>query len=198
MGSACDSPDPSPSSDLCTSCGMCCSGVVFDTAPLDSDEVAFAADLGLKPYFDPPGQARFDFPCRHLQGTRCGVYPNRPRICSAFRCELLKSFEAGQVSMSDAMSRVAEAKAIIDEVRPLVDRAGGALTPKKWGALLDSWRANALAGRATEMEALAVLQLAKLNRFLDTHFRSQDQQVVRNKEQQVSAVSQVNNDERVP
>lgn len=165
---------------------MCCSGVVFDTAPLDPDEIAFATELGLRPYFDPPEQARFDFPCRHLAGTRCGIYPNRPRICAAFQCELLKSLEAGQVSMGEAMERVAEAKAMIDEVRPMVDKAGGPITPRRWGALLDSWRASALSGRATEMEALAVLQLAKLNRFLDTHFRSKDQQVLRKKEDRPS------------
>lgn len=176
---------------------MCCSGVLFDTAPLDRDEVAFATELGLKPYFDPPEQARFDFPCRHLQGTRCGVYPNRPRICAAFRCELLKKLEAEQVSIEEAMRRVAEAKAMIDEVRPMIDKAGGPITPKRWGALLENWRASALSGRATEMEALAVLQLAKLNRFLDTHFRSKDQHVLRNKEdRRVAVASQVGNDER--
>jgi hypothetical protein len=84
--------------------------------------------------------------------------------------------------MTEAMGRVIEAKRMIEEVRPLVGDAGGPITPKKWGALLDSWRANALAGLATEAEAVAVLQLAKLNRFLDTHFRSKDQQVVKNKD----------------
>ena len=84
--------------------------------------------------------------------------------------------------MAEAKDRVTEAKHMIEKVRPLVRDAGGPITPKRWGALLDAWRANALAGRATEMEAMAVLQLAKLNRFLDTHFRSKDQQVVKNKD----------------
>lgn len=100
----------------------------------------------------------------------------------AFRCELLKKFEAGELSTSEALSRVSEAKKMIEKVRPMIREAGGPLTPKKWGALLEAWRANALAGRATESEALAVLELAKLNRFLDTHFRSKDQQVVKNKD----------------
>jgi len=84
--------------------------------------------------------------------------------------------------MSEAMSRVTEAKKMIEEARPTIREAGGPLTPKKWGALLNAWRANALAGRATEEQALSVLELAKLNRFLDTHFRSKDQQVVKNKD----------------
>lgn len=171
----------SPSAQLCTSCGLCCSGVVYDSVPFAAHEIANVRELGLEPYEEPAGQPRFNLPCRHLQGTRCGVFERRPEPCGAFRCELLKNFEAGQVSMTDAMAKVAEAKRMLDEVRPLVGKAGGPITPKKWGALLDRWRANALAGQATEAEALAVLQLAKLNRFLDTHFRSEDQQVVKNK-----------------
>jgi uncharacterized protein len=172
----------SPSARLCTSCGLCCSGVVYDSVPFGAHEVSKVAELGLEPYEEPPGQPRFNLPCRHLQGTRCGVFDRRPEPCGAFRCELLKNFEAGELSMSEALSRVSEAKKMIDEVRPMVREAGGPITPKKWGALLDAWRANALGGRATELEALAVLQLAKLNRFLDTHFRSKDQQVVKNKD----------------
>jgi len=172
----------SPSAQLCTSCGLCCSGIVYDSVPFGAHEVANVRELGLEPYEEPPGQARFNLPCRHLQGTRCGVFDRRPEPCGAFRCELLKDFEAGDVSMAEAMGRVIEAKRMIEEVGPLVGDAGGPITPKKWGALLDSWRANALAGLATEAEAVAVLQLAKLNRFLDTHFRSKDQQVVKNKD----------------
>jgi uncharacterized protein len=176
------SEDLSPSAQLCTSCGLCCSGVVYDSVPIGQHEVVNVSQLGLEPYEEPAGQARFNLPCRHLQGTLCGVFDRRPEPCGAFRCELLKSFEAGEVSMAEAKGRVTEAKHMIEEVRPLVRDAGGPITPKRWGALLDAWRANALAGRATEMEAMAVLQLAKLNRFLDTHFRSKDQQVVKNKD----------------
>ena len=180
MGS--DSQASSASTDLCTSCGLCCSGVVYDSVPIGAHELTNVGELGLEPYEEPANQHRFNLPCRHLQGTRCGVFDRRPEPCGAFRCELLKSFEAGELSMIQATGRVAEAKAMIDEVRPLIDEAGGPITPKKWGALLETWRANALAGRATEMEAVVVLQLARLNRFLDTHFRSKDQQVVKNKD----------------
>lgn len=172
----------SPSAQLCTSCGLCCSGALHDSVPFGPHEIANVVELGLDPYEDPPGQLRFNQPCRHLQGTRCGVYERRPEPCVAFRCELLKKFEAGELSTSEALSRVSEAKKMIEKVRPMIREAGGPLTPKKWGALLEAWRANALAGRATESEALAVLELAKLNRFLDTHFRSKDQQVVKNKD----------------
>ena len=170
-----------PSTQLCTSCGLCCSGILYDTIPIGAHEIDHVHELGLEPYEEPAGTPRFNLPCRHLQGTRCGVYNRRPEPCRAFRCELLKSLEGGHLSIAQATERVTEAKRMIEEVRPLVGEAGGPLTPKKWGALLDSWRANALAGRATEIEALAVLQLAKLNRFLDIHFRSKDQQVVKNK-----------------
>jgi Fe-S-cluster containining protein len=173
--------DSSASTDLCTSCGLCCSGVLFDTAPLDADEIERATELGLKPYFEPPGQARFDFPCPHLQGSRCGVYPRRPRICGAFRCELLKKFESGEVSGAEATAIISEAKVMIAELRPLAVESGGPITPKRWGLLLDAWAAKTRAGKATPKQARLVLELARLNRFLDTHFRHKDQQVVKAK-----------------
>jgi Fe-S-cluster containining protein len=172
----------SASSELCISCGLCCSGVIYDSVPLREDERARAEELDMHPYEDPPGQARFDLPCRHLSGTRCSVYNRRPGPCAAFRCELLKKFEAGQVSANEALGRIAEAKTMLDQLYPLVVTSGGPITPKRWGSLLDAWRSKAAAGTATSAEAQVVLELARLNRFLDVHFRSSDQQVVKQEE----------------
>jgi len=71
--------------------------------------------------------------------------------------------------------------AMIDEIRPLALEGGGPITPKRWGALLEMWSAKARAGEATTVQARLVLELARLNRFLDKHFRSSGQQVVKPK-----------------
>jgi hypothetical protein len=171
-------PLPSDSTDLCTSCGLCCSGVVYDSVPCRPAEKQNVADLGLRPYEDPPGQPRFDLPCRHLQGTRCGVYGRRPSPCAEFQCELLKQFEAGEVSKPEALALVYEAKRMIGEVQPMMSPTDGPITPKHWGRLLEQWRFNARAGAVPLISAEVVLHLAKLNRFLDAHFRNKEQQVV--------------------
>ena len=171
-------PLPSESTDLCTSCGLCCSGVVYDTVPIRPAEIENVIELGLQPYEDPPGQPRFNLPCRHLQGTRCSVFARRPSPCAEFRCELLKRFEAGRISKADAIGLVQEVKQMVDELQPLMPKSEGPITPRRWGNLLEGWRADARAGTARAAGAQLVLNLAKLNGFLDRHFRNTDQQVL--------------------
>lgn len=177
----CGKSPASESTDLCTSCGLCCSGVVYDSVPFPFDETAAVEELGLSPYQDPPGQMRFDLPCRHLRQTMCGVFERRPSPCGAFRCELLIALETGTLSLREAKATVEEAKAMIARIVPLMDAEGGPITPKRWGVLLDQWQAQAQAGLATAGQAKLVLELAILNRFLDTHFRDGKQQVLRPK-----------------
>ena len=171
-------PIPSESTDLCTSCGLCCSGVVYDSVPFRPAELEKVVELGLQPYEDPPGQTRFNLPCRHLQGTRCGVFGRRPSPCAEFKCELLKDFEMGKISKKDAVELVEEVKQMVNEIEPMMSQSKGPITPKRWGYLLEEWRADAKAGKARPMGAQLVLHLARLNRFLDKHFRNMDQQVV--------------------
>jgi len=92
-------------SDLCTTCGLCCDGTLFDTVPLTEAEAAAFAPA--------PGQAgsnRAAQPCRFLQGTCCGIYNDRFKACRRFRCELLKKLDAGGISLGEASALVVEAK----------------------------------------------------------------------------------------
>lgn len=170
--------DTAASSALCTSCGLCCTGVMFDIAPLDPDELGRATEQGLRPCLDQPGAAHFRFPCPRLEGTRCGIYADRPRVCRAFRCKLLEKVESGEVTGAEANSLIVEAKTMMEEVRPLVVESGGPITPKWWRNLYHDWSAKARAGGATPVQARLVLELARLNFFLDTHFRRENQRIL--------------------
>jgi len=59
-------------------------------------------------------------PCSALEGCRCSVYSVRPRICRAYRCFVLNSFEAGR------MTEV-EARASLDEVFAVRQRLADAV-----------------------------------------------------------------------
>lgn len=170
----------SDATDLCTSCGLCCGGAVFDTVPVQRAEVDDLIALGLEPYEDPPGQPRLDLPCRHLRGAMCGIYEQRPSGCRAFRCKLLQGLDDGSHTLSSAKAIVEEAKERIDRAVPLMN--GSPVKPHQWRVLLNQWQEGSPAGRATEAEAKTVLALTLLNRFFDTHFRDSGQQVVKPKE----------------
>jgi hypothetical protein len=92
-------------SDLCTTCGLCCDGTLFDAVPL--------TDAEAKSFAPAPGQTesnRAAQPCRFLEGTCCGIYNDRFKACRRFRCELLKKLDAGGISLDEASALVVEAK----------------------------------------------------------------------------------------
>ncbi|MFL6830545.1 MAG: YkgJ family cysteine cluster protein [Sphingomicrobium sp.] len=101
--------------ELCTSCGLCCTGALHDTAKLDPDEVPAAQAMGLP--VAPTGKPCFSLPCPKLQGTLCGIYGERPRVCGRYRCGLLQRLEAGETAFIDAQSKVAAAYGLIGRLR---------------------------------------------------------------------------------
>lgn len=132
-------------SELCLSCGVCCDGTLFSSAPLAPGE---AARLGERVSVLDAGT--MDFPCRALDGARCTIYDERPHICRDFNCLVLAELAAGQITE-------AEARGFIDEVltrrRALAEAMGMA---DELEALRE---ARALAKRgALEPEALAALE----------------------------------------
>jgi Fe-S-cluster containining protein len=161
-------------SDICTKCGMCCNGTLFDYGELREDEVAAAASAGLT-LSDADGKARFLQPCSRFAEMRCVAYEVRPSICRSYRCKLLKGVEAGEISGSQALARVAEA-------RDLVARVGAELPPgDDLASARNAWaKAHKAAGTNTGPVSNPGLTLAlfMLNRFLDRHFRSNHQRMM--------------------
>ena len=80
-----------PATELCTRCGLCCNGVLFDVVRLAPPEIERMTRLGLPvlPRTENPAMAQ---PCAALEGTRCRVYADRPARCGEFRCHLLVKF----------------------------------------------------------------------------------------------------------
>ncbi len=107
-------------SELCTRCGLCCTGALHNAAKLDEDEISAATALGL-PILEraKPG---FALPCPRLAGTVCTIYGNRPRVCGRYRCGLLQQLEAGEVNFKAALAKVETAQELIDRLRKLMTR----------------------------------------------------------------------------
>jgi Fe-S-cluster containining protein len=83
---------------LCVTCGLCCDGTLFSTAPLEAGE---AARLGDAVQTTVDGAALRQ-PCRALRGACCEVYEARPAVCRRFNCFVLHQLETGAVSEADA------------------------------------------------------------------------------------------------
>ena len=98
--------------DLCTRCGLCCSGALFDFGPLTGEEIDQARADGLA-VLEAEGEFGFALPCPALDGACCTTYATRPGTCRAYRCKLLRALEAEDLTVAEAMSHVEEARAMM-------------------------------------------------------------------------------------
>ena len=113
-------PDNSTTSfALCTECGLCCSGAIFNSAKLDSDEIEPAKTLGLAVYEgERPG---FRLPCARLAGTLCGIYEQRPRACARYYCHVIEELADGTIDAEEARERVQTARQLKTNADAAVD-----------------------------------------------------------------------------
>ena len=160
-------------SGLCTSCGLCCSGVLFDFAPVEPDEVDRLTDLGLKiedgeTEGDP---RRFPLPCVRFRDGLCTVYESRPSVCKQYRCEVYKAVDKGEITLTEASARISRVQQLVAKIWPMLEDASAGAAGKHWLSLLREWKARRPEDRAKESNAQLVLSLTVLNQLLDRHFR---------------------------
>lgn len=110
-------PQESPASTLCKACGLCCTGHLFLWARLNASELNPSQSLGLHVIRNDPRQRGFTLPCP-LWDQHCTIYasPNCPRVCHSYKCKLLKELLDEQVTLSDALPVIEQAKQMIREL----------------------------------------------------------------------------------
>lgn len=155
-----------PGSELCTRCAACCSGALHVQGALSENEVDQARALGLRVRAI-GGRAEFLMPCSRQDGTRCGIYESRPRVCAEYRCLLLKKYQAGEVPLDRAL-------AIVEEFRAAAEAAFVRLRAVPSGPIIAevSRRENAAADPAAfrREHSKLLLALARV-RALSRHFK---------------------------
>lgn len=111
----------SQGTDLCKSCGLCCSGHLFIWVKLKPAELDPAEKLGLNVYRSDPTQRGFSLPCPLWKGL-CTIHatPHYPRACRAYQCKLLKEVLAENTSLSTALQIVDQAKVMNGEVEAML------------------------------------------------------------------------------
>jgi hypothetical protein len=143
---------PEDLSRICASCGLCCNGTIFGFVDLHDHEVA-AAERNRLPLVQPvvPGSAHFALPCpRHVDGTGCSIYDERPGACRRYVCRLLEDVSAGSATVDRQLRRAARIRELQaklkgrgvelrDVMRVGLARAreGAALSPNAAELLLD-------------------------------------------------------------
>jgi hypothetical protein len=105
-------------STLCLACGLCCDGSLFDEVGLKLNETenARALKMTVKQASDKP---TFYQPCHLFQRGCCSIYdkPEKPHVCGAFRCKLLKRYLSGKVDLETALNVVHTARGLLAKLQ---------------------------------------------------------------------------------
>lgn len=150
-------------SALCVACGCCCDGTLFASVRLDDGEAVRLSRLSLPVVVRDDLTEAMPQPCAALQGTRCGVYEERPATCRKYRCHLLAALDEGEVSIDEARSLVALVRGAADDLRRRVPEG---LSHARRIALPSRWRKGQTPPDPSLAEAVEALE-----EVLDTHFR---------------------------
>ncbi|MEZ5387786.1 MAG: YkgJ family cysteine cluster protein [Prosthecobacter sp.] len=109
---------------LCTACGMCCDGTMFQVVNLQQgDHPAELGKLGLRVRSRAIGFF-MEQPCPALKEKKCTIYERRPTRCRLFHCQQLRLLETGQIRESDATAMIDSARSLAEEVRALILQNG--------------------------------------------------------------------------
>lgn len=157
--------DAATASRLCTACGMCCNGVLFEIVKLQpKDNIRELEKLGMKvnrkktePYYKQP--------CRFLDKCTCTIYAQRPTRCRSFVCLQLKSLAAGEIVEAEAQSKIDEARSQVASIQSLLKQAG------------DDSTNDSLTERAQRLLMIQANEplkeaMQQLNHYLARHFRT--------------------------
>jgi hypothetical protein len=109
------------SSNLCKSCGLCCTGHLFSQISLEPIEIETARAVGFDVTQSTPDKSSASQPCPFWKGD-CKIYfhPNKPNACGRFKCKLLKELEGGEIELTESMKLVEQAKEKIHELEELM------------------------------------------------------------------------------
>lgn len=111
-------------SRLCTACGMCCDGTMFQIVKMQpGDCAAELGKLGLKVRCR-EGEFHMEQPCSALKDRTCTVYEKRPTRCRLFHCQQLRLLEADETTEAKAMTLIHETRAQAALVRDLIEQNG--------------------------------------------------------------------------
>lgn len=111
----------SEASELCKSCGLCCTGHLFSWVRLKATELNRLEKLGVNVIRSDPRQRGFLQPCPLWDG-QCTIYDSTdyPRGCASYNCKLLRELLDESVSLPKARRVVKRAKERISELESLL------------------------------------------------------------------------------
>jgi Fe-S-cluster containining protein len=105
---------------VCVNCNLCCDGTLYPRLGVTDEERDRLAEKG-EFFYKSNGELRMRLGCNYLGNDgACQCYSVRPEICRTYRCDLLKSVDAGYTSMVEANEIAQEGRALRDKARKAI------------------------------------------------------------------------------
>jgi len=147
-------------SELCRSCGACCSGAMFGFVPLVPGEMQIETRRKLK-VFTEAGGDRFKLPCPGLEAAVCTVYEDRPDVCRGYKCGLYLEHEREGGELAPRLAKVRRVRELLDTIRAGADESRGEWLPAPIAEIAqwDASRMNTLLERVGPEVLLDIAEL---------------------------------------
>ena len=105
---------PQSEQEICVSCGFCCDHTIFDIVIIQKDEFIGKAFTSDEVIVD--GERYFKLPCPYFD-CKCTKYSDlKPKRCSEFRCEVLKTVENNVLPREKAFKLIEEIRIQRDSI----------------------------------------------------------------------------------
>lgn len=100
---------PVDEQQICVTCCFCCDGTLFLHASLNPGERGNLPEKIEERSYSEGGKDYFRLPCLYFS-EKCTIYDRkRAYVCLSYRCQLLRDFADGKITLSDGMEIVSEA-----------------------------------------------------------------------------------------
>ena len=159
-------PDEVPTYDICSHCGVCCTGAFFSHVPLVKPDDRTKLEAHGYEFADADAD-EMPLPCRYQQGALCSIYHSRPHICGAYRCEVLKSADGGMITTDEAIAHARELVRLYRDLRSKM-RPGETLAEMRERVK----RLRAGEEETTSGDAELMLAFYAFNIYADRHFHA--------------------------
>jgi hypothetical protein len=105
-------------SELCTACGLCCSGAFFYRVIVSAEESRRLAGLSIQVHTYRSNEFRMLEPCSALVDCSCTIYSLRPQDCRDFKCRLLNAALSDAIFADRALEIIATTRSLIASLAP--------------------------------------------------------------------------------
>lgn len=153
---------------LCVGCGLCCDGTLYSRVRAEVEEEARLEKLGHQ-LTSVEGSRYFLLPCQHHESGRCSIYQERFAKCRSFECALLRRYEAGELDLAEARTKIRTAKELLARIKVIAPADLSQKSRADYRARLESDLART-DGDDGEAVARQLVQVIALETYLDRWF----------------------------